>query len=117
MAGPDAEGTVSIVAAVTCEDLGLDLAAHGSSVQVDKVAFYDGATRRAELDLSALAARHPYLLVLRQSHLEAELGCPDAGPVEQALEALQRLEARAFEGYAFFVSAAVVRSPCGVSAR
>ena len=40
---------------------------------------------------------------IRQSHLEAELGRPAAAPVEQALEDLQRLEARAFEGYAFFV--------------
>ncbi|MHC4162141.1 MAG: serine/threonine-protein kinase [Planctomycetota bacterium] len=43
------------------------------------------------------------LMRIRQSHLEAELGRPEPAPVEQALEELQRLEARAFEGYAFFV--------------
>jgi 2-polyprenyl-6-methoxyphenol hydroxylase-like FAD-dependent oxidoreductase len=35
-----------------------------------KVAYYEGRERRAEIDYSALASRHPYLLVLRQSVLE-----------------------------------------------
>jgi 2-polyprenyl-6-methoxyphenol hydroxylase-like FAD-dependent oxidoreductase len=42
-----------------------------------KVAYYEGRERRAEIDYSALAGRHPYLLILRQSVLERA--------VEQAL--------------------------------
>jgi 2-polyprenyl-6-methoxyphenol hydroxylase-like FAD-dependent oxidoreductase len=38
--------------------------------KLTKVAFYDGPARRAEIDYSALASRHPYLLVVRQSLLE-----------------------------------------------
>ena len=34
------------------------------------VAYYQGRDRHAEIDYSALASRHPYLLVLRQSLLE-----------------------------------------------
>jgi 2-polyprenyl-6-methoxyphenol hydroxylase-like FAD-dependent oxidoreductase len=37
---------------------------------VTKVAFYEGAERRAEIDYSALTSGHPYLLVVRQSLLE-----------------------------------------------
>ncbi|MHC4668904.1 MAG: serine/threonine-protein kinase [Planctomycetota bacterium] len=40
---------------------------------------------------------------LRQSHLAAELGRPDPGPVARSLEVLRRLHAVAFEGYGFFV--------------
>jgi len=54
-------------------ELGLPLERHGHGVQVETVAFYEGASRRAELDLSALPVPHPYLLVLRQSHLEMAL--------------------------------------------
>jgi NADPH-dependent dioxygenase len=35
-----------------------------------KVAFYEGRDRRAEIDYSVLASKHPYLLVVRQSLLE-----------------------------------------------
>jgi 2-polyprenyl-6-methoxyphenol hydroxylase-like FAD-dependent oxidoreductase len=35
-----------------------------------RVSFYEGRERRAEIDYSALASRHPYLLVVRQSLLE-----------------------------------------------
>jgi 2-polyprenyl-6-methoxyphenol hydroxylase-like FAD-dependent oxidoreductase len=35
-----------------------------------KVAFYEGRDRRAEIDYSRLASRHPYLLIVRQSLLE-----------------------------------------------
>lgn len=35
-----------------------------------KVAYYEGRDRHAEIDYSALASRHPYLLVIRQSVLE-----------------------------------------------
>ena len=38
--------------------------------KLTKVAYYEGPDRRAEIDYSALASRHPYLLVLRQSLLE-----------------------------------------------
>lgn len=38
--------------------------------KLTKVAFYEGRERRAEVDYSDLASRHPYLLVLRQSLLE-----------------------------------------------
>jgi len=38
--------------------------------KLTKVAYYDGRERRAEIDYSALASKHPYLLVIRQSLLE-----------------------------------------------
>jgi 2-polyprenyl-6-methoxyphenol hydroxylase-like FAD-dependent oxidoreductase len=38
--------------------------------KLTKVAYYDGRERRAEIDYSALASKHPYLLVVRQSLLE-----------------------------------------------
>ncbi|MGB2716106.1 MAG: FAD-dependent monooxygenase [Vicinamibacterales bacterium] len=38
--------------------------------KLTKVAYYEGRERRAEIDYSALASKHPYLLVLRQSLLE-----------------------------------------------
>jgi 2-polyprenyl-6-methoxyphenol hydroxylase-like FAD-dependent oxidoreductase len=38
--------------------------------KLTKVAYYEGRERRAEIDFSALGAKHPYLLVLRQSLLE-----------------------------------------------
>jgi 2-polyprenyl-6-methoxyphenol hydroxylase-like FAD-dependent oxidoreductase len=38
--------------------------------KLTKVAYYEGSERRAEIDYSALASRHPYLLVVRQSVLE-----------------------------------------------
>jgi 2-polyprenyl-6-methoxyphenol hydroxylase-like FAD-dependent oxidoreductase len=39
--------------------------------KVTTVAFYEGSERRAEIDYSALPSKHPYLLVIRQSQLEA----------------------------------------------
>jgi 2-polyprenyl-6-methoxyphenol hydroxylase-like FAD-dependent oxidoreductase len=42
----------------------------GAGRKLTKVAFYEGQERRAEIDYSALASAHPYLLVLRQSLLE-----------------------------------------------
>jgi len=39
--------------------------------KLTKVAFYEGLERRAEIDYSSLASRHPYLLVVRQSALES----------------------------------------------
>jgi NADPH-dependent dioxygenase len=38
--------------------------------KLTKVAYYEGRERRAEIDYSCLATRHPYLLVVRQSVLE-----------------------------------------------
>jgi 2-polyprenyl-6-methoxyphenol hydroxylase-like FAD-dependent oxidoreductase len=38
--------------------------------KLTKVAYYEGRERRAEIDYSALASKHPYLLVVRQSVLE-----------------------------------------------
>jgi 2-polyprenyl-6-methoxyphenol hydroxylase-like FAD-dependent oxidoreductase len=38
--------------------------------KLTKVAYYEGAQRRAEIDYSALSSTHPYLLVIRQSLLE-----------------------------------------------
>ena len=42
-----------------------------SGRKLTKVAFYEGRERRAEIDYSSLASRHPYLLVVRQSVLES----------------------------------------------
>ena len=39
--------------------------------KLTKVAYYEGHERRAEIDYSTLASRHPYLLVVRQSALES----------------------------------------------
>ena len=42
-----------------------------SGRKLTKVAYYEGRERRAEIDYSFLASRHPYLLVVRQSMLES----------------------------------------------
>ena len=42
----------------------------GAGRKLTKVAYYEGRERRAEIDYSALASKHPYLLVVRQSLLE-----------------------------------------------
>ena len=39
--------------------------------KLTKVAYYEGSERRAEIDYSSLASKHPYLLVVRQSVLES----------------------------------------------
>jgi NADPH-dependent dioxygenase len=41
--------------------------------RIDRVALYDGADRRAELELAALDEAHPFVLVLPQSELEGAL--------------------------------------------
>jgi 2-polyprenyl-6-methoxyphenol hydroxylase-like FAD-dependent oxidoreductase len=41
--------------------------------KLTKVAYYEGREKRAEIDYSVLASRHPYLLVVRQSLLERAL--------------------------------------------
>ena len=38
--------------------------------KLSRVAYYEGRERRAELDYSRLASKHPYILVVRQSRLE-----------------------------------------------
>ena len=42
----------------------------GAGRKLTKVAYYQGRERRAEIDYSSLASKHPYLLVVRQSLLE-----------------------------------------------
>ena len=52
------------------DEAGLSEGLIGAGRKLTKVAYYDGGERRAEIDYSALASKHPYLLVLRQSLLE-----------------------------------------------
>ena len=52
------------------DEAGLSDGLIGAGRKLTKVAFYEGRERHAEIDYSALASRHPYLLVLRQSLLE-----------------------------------------------
>ena len=54
-------------------DLGLGAELVDRGYRVNKVAFYDGNQRRAELDMDTLACEHPYMLVLPQSALEGLL--------------------------------------------
>jgi 2-polyprenyl-6-methoxyphenol hydroxylase-like FAD-dependent oxidoreductase len=52
------------------EEAGLAEKLIASGRKLTKVAYYEGRERRAEIDYSVLASRHPYLLVVRQSVLE-----------------------------------------------
>jgi 2-polyprenyl-6-methoxyphenol hydroxylase-like FAD-dependent oxidoreductase len=52
------------------DEAGLSGALVTAGRKVTKVAYYEGAARRAEIDYSTLWSGHPYLLVLRQSLLE-----------------------------------------------
>ena len=52
------------------DEAGLSESLIGAGRKVTKVAYYEGQKRRAEIDYSALAGKHPYLLVTRQSLLE-----------------------------------------------
>ena len=52
------------------DEAGLSEGLIGAGRKLTKVAYYEGRERRAEIDYSALASTHPYLLVLRQSLLE-----------------------------------------------
>jgi 2-polyprenyl-6-methoxyphenol hydroxylase-like FAD-dependent oxidoreductase len=54
-------------------DLGIAPQRFDQSQRIDTVAFYDGKERKAELHLSELDCEFPYLLVVRQSHLEDTL--------------------------------------------
>ena len=51
------------------DEAGLSEGLIAAGRKLTKVAYYEGRERRAEIDYSALASRHPYLLVLRQSLL------------------------------------------------
>jgi 2-polyprenyl-6-methoxyphenol hydroxylase-like FAD-dependent oxidoreductase len=52
------------------DEAALSEALIGAGRKLTKVAYYEGRERRAEIDYSALASQHPYLLVIRQSLLE-----------------------------------------------
>jgi 2-polyprenyl-6-methoxyphenol hydroxylase-like FAD-dependent oxidoreductase len=52
------------------DEAGLSEGLIGAGRKVTKVAYYEGRERRAQIDYSALASMHPYLLVVRQSLLE-----------------------------------------------
>jgi 2-polyprenyl-6-methoxyphenol hydroxylase-like FAD-dependent oxidoreductase len=52
------------------DEAGLSEGLIGAGRKMTKVAFYEGPERRAEIDYSTLASKHPYLLVIRQSLLE-----------------------------------------------
>jgi 2-polyprenyl-6-methoxyphenol hydroxylase-like FAD-dependent oxidoreductase len=53
--------------------LGLADAVGAEGLRVNRIALYDGADRRAEMDLSRLPGDHPYVLAIRQSTLERAL--------------------------------------------
>src|SRR6266545_7003114 len=52
------------------DEAGLSEGLIAAGRKLTKVAYYKGLERRAEIDYSALASKHPYLLVIRQSLLE-----------------------------------------------
>jgi len=52
------------------DEAGVSDALIGAGRKLTKVAYYEGRERRAEIDYSSLACKHPYLLVIRQSVLE-----------------------------------------------
>jgi 3-(3-hydroxy-phenyl)propionate hydroxylase len=52
------------------DEAGLSEGLISAGRKLTKVAYYEGLERRAEIDYSVLASKHPYLLVVRQSLLE-----------------------------------------------
>ncbi len=52
------------------DEAGLSEGLIGAGRKLTTVAYYEGRERRAEIDYSALASKHPYLLLVRQSLLE-----------------------------------------------
>ncbi len=52
------------------DEAGLSAGLIAQGRKLARVAYYEGRDRHAEIDYSALASKHPYLLVLRQSLLE-----------------------------------------------
>src|SRR6266545_2261415 len=73
--------------------VGAELMARGN--RVDRVALYDGAVRRAELDLGRLERAHPFVLVVPQSELEQVLlaALKDSGVEVRWRHRLSRLDA------------------------
>jgi 2-polyprenyl-6-methoxyphenol hydroxylase-like FAD-dependent oxidoreductase len=55
------------------QEAGLEAPVLSEGLRIDRVAFYDGAVRRAEMDLSELPGDFPFLCVLRQSSFERVL--------------------------------------------
>ena len=55
------------------ESAEIDLAGLRDCMRVEHVTFYDGPNVQATVNLAELPVRHPYLLVMRQSHLEQVL--------------------------------------------
>lgn len=55
------------------EKLGVAAALIARGNRVDRVALYDGAVRKAELELGSLGRTHPFVLVVPQSELEEVL--------------------------------------------
>ena len=84
------------------DEAGLSEGLISAGRKLTKVAYYEGRERRAEIDYSALASRHPYLLVVRQSLLE-----------RAAEEALHRKKLKVLWGHrlqALAVDGAAVRA-------
>ena len=54
----------------TLDEAGLSDALIAAGRKLTRVAYYEAATRRAEIDFSRLVTPHPYLLIVRQSVLE-----------------------------------------------
>src|SRR4029077_2240394 len=58
---------------VALDELGVMSALLARGNRIDRVALYDGAVRKAELELGALDRPHPFVLVVPQSELEEVL--------------------------------------------
>ena len=89
------------------EEAGLAAGLIAAGRKLTRIAYFEGAERRAEIDYSALWSPHPYLLVVRQSLLERA--------VEDALRKKgvhvqwgHRLQALAGEGEAFHAEVATL---------
>jgi 2-polyprenyl-6-methoxyphenol hydroxylase-like FAD-dependent oxidoreductase len=70
------------------DEAGLSGALISAGRKLTKVAYYEGRERRAEINYSSLAVKHPYLLVVRQSVLERAVE-----------EALRRLKVKVLWGH------------------
>ena len=79
------------------DEAGLSEGLIGKGRKLTTVAYYEGGERRAEIDYSALASRHPYLLIVRQSLLER---AAEAGLRSKKLDVLwgHRLQALTVDG-------------------
>ncbi len=76
------------------EGLGIAAPLIAGGNRVDRVALYDGATRKGELVLGALDRTHPFVLVVPQSELEGVLlaALADAGVEVRWRHRLRRLD-------------------------